>query len=586
MKTVFAFLLLTAAVVAIPEDGVPMPDADQVVPEADGVVPETDLVSDSAMVSTMADEEAHEEARAHVQELMKAGKTESGCKKLAEAAIADVKDDISTAQKSIGKMDFGKDCDQAGLAAYEAAKQLEAKAKKKSESTAQSLSKTLSTRLKITVPLDTLANGQCDSAKNTAAYKDGKAAAASAQKAHEKAKGEYSSAKKATADALKAHEKDKKWCACHAQWTHKEAIKIADKVNGSANAKSWTKGHHMECVLAGTTPAKCKVPTMPTASVPKMPSWVAKTICGTYAKNSYVKNANKGGWGGSCTCPDGSVYQVGDNLNSCGSLACFGGKSGTCHRKNGPWSKAKVTCGKLVKAFTPTAAPTKAPTKAPTAAPTKAPTPPLSAWDYPGSNVKQCSKTAVLDHSKTDCCTKNSIAAKKNPKYPWSSWDSGCFMKAQIPATRTQDYKLQMRWIPGSRLGNAMFGLEESPHAKFSYDYTAGNYNKFAFAVYCGNKPPKSPLQGVERNGRGGRDGWGPVHVNQCYCGDIAADIHIIMKVDGTVLYQMYGRTCRTAKLKAKNVAYVVDSSIYESASVTQKLYVGSFARSVWSPAP
>jgi len=52
-----------------------------------------------------------------------------------------------------------------------------------------------------------------------------------------------------------------------------------------------------------------------------------------------------GGWGGSCTCPDGSVYQVGDNYDYCGSLACHGGISGTCNRKHGEWSYRKVTCG-------------------------------------------------------------------------------------------------------------------------------------------------------------------------------------------------------------------------------------------------
>jgi len=52
-----------------------------------------------------------------------------------------------------------------------------------------------------------------------------------------------------------------------------------------------------------------------------------------------------GEWGGSCTCPDGSVYQVGDNIDHCGSLACIGGVSGTCNRDHGEWSRRKVTCG-------------------------------------------------------------------------------------------------------------------------------------------------------------------------------------------------------------------------------------------------
>ena len=51
-----------------------------------------------------------------------------------------------------------------------------------------------------------------------------------------------------------------------------------------------------------------------------------------------------GGWGGSCTCPDGQVYQVGDLGNWCGSLACYGGVAGTCHKNHGQWSNRRVVC--------------------------------------------------------------------------------------------------------------------------------------------------------------------------------------------------------------------------------------------------
>ena len=62
--------------------------------------------------------------------------------------------------------------------------------------------------------------------------------------------------------------------------------------------------------------------------------------------NVAIKPANDvGGWGGSCTCPNGETYEVGDNKDSCGSLACVGGTSGTCNKQNnGPWSNRKVIC--------------------------------------------------------------------------------------------------------------------------------------------------------------------------------------------------------------------------------------------------
>jgi len=51
-----------------------------------------------------------------------------------------------------------------------------------------------------------------------------------------------------------------------------------------------------------------------------------------------------GVWGGSCMCPDGHVYQVGDEGNMCQSLACDGGTPGNCINGEGGWSFRKVTC--------------------------------------------------------------------------------------------------------------------------------------------------------------------------------------------------------------------------------------------------
>jgi len=52
-------------------------------------------------------------------------------------------------------------------------------------------------------------------------------------------------------------------------------------------------------------------------------------------------------WGGTCTCPDGLSYAVGDNKDFCQTLACGGGASGACHKDDkGPWAvtRQKVRC--------------------------------------------------------------------------------------------------------------------------------------------------------------------------------------------------------------------------------------------------
>ena len=52
-------------------------------------------------------------------------------------------------------------------------------------------------------------------------------------------------------------------------------------------------------------------------------------------------------WGGECVCPDGQTFLVGDRADFCGSLACYGGRAGKCHRDDQrDWRGRRVTCGK------------------------------------------------------------------------------------------------------------------------------------------------------------------------------------------------------------------------------------------------
>jgi len=61
--------------------------------------------------------------------------------------------------------------------------------------------------------------------------------------------------------------------------------------------------------------------------------------------NHYRKAPRVGGWGGWCTCPDGQRYNVGDNYDGCGSLACEGGSAGECAKVVVPARDGmKVTC--------------------------------------------------------------------------------------------------------------------------------------------------------------------------------------------------------------------------------------------------
>ena len=58
----------------------------------------------------------------------------------------------------------------------------------------------------------------------------------------------------------------------------------------------------------------------------------------------WFMGTNVGVWGGWCTCPDGRVYQVGDEGNMCESVACDGGFQGACPGGETEGAFRKVIC--------------------------------------------------------------------------------------------------------------------------------------------------------------------------------------------------------------------------------------------------
>ena len=95
---------------------------------------------------------------------------------------------------------------------------------------------------------------------------------------------------------------------------------------------------------APTRAPSCAPSTTSPFSIAPPPSAPLPPGCDGPRENEYVKAVpGIGGWGGSCTCPDGQVYQVGDLDGKCGSLACYGGVSGECLEwSDGPHSHNKV----------------------------------------------------------------------------------------------------------------------------------------------------------------------------------------------------------------------------------------------------
>jgi len=66
--------------------------------------------------------------------------------------------------------------------------------------------------------------------------------------------------------------------------------------------------------------------------------------CEQTGTNKVKTGEEFGYFGGYCTCPDGTVYGVGDGGTNCASIECEGGTAGTCTKESGLWSYRKVTC--------------------------------------------------------------------------------------------------------------------------------------------------------------------------------------------------------------------------------------------------
>ena len=93
------------------------------------------------------------------------------------------------------------------------------------------------------------------------------------------------------------------------------------------------------------------------------------------SQNQVFENwVGAGTFGGTCTCPDGEVYLVGDEKNACGSLSCVNGEPGLCNHYESSWKHRRVVCAQVAAA----------PPHGPIPPPPK-PTPPPSPDPPPGS---------------------------------------------------------------------------------------------------------------------------------------------------------------------------------------------------------
>merc|ERR1711988_1763448 len=163
-----ACVFLAVAITALP--------ADDLVAEAlpaDDVAPDSRMAPDGELLAPDTElyvQQLHKEASKDVAALIEAGKTKDACAKLADSSIKEITDGQRNTQRLVNRMDVGKNCHTAGLAAYNAAKSRETSARNAYHSANNAYNRAKGARVK-TSPFTVSkvkANGCLDVSKDSA----------------------------------------------------------------------------------------------------------------------------------------------------------------------------------------------------------------------------------------------------------------------------------------------------------------------------------------------------------------------------------------------------------------------------------
>lgn len=229
----------------------------------------------------------------------------NACNDLAKATEDEVAANVQKEQDLLNKIDTGAKCPASGQEVLKAAQNAKAAA----DSAVTSAQSALAAANGATVDwgkstFSSVTEGNCGVFYSSAAYTSAKKTVNAAKVSLSQKQGAAGQAATTVTTATAAAASAMKTCQCDAFNEHEKALKGANDKANSANLAAWTKAAHLKCVVAGTTAANCKVPTMPQITAVALASGVNAEACGgsTGAAPKGVnkwKNCLKGsGWGG------------------------------------------------------------------------------------------------------------------------------------------------------------------------------------------------------------------------------------------------------------------------------------------------
>jgi len=129
-------------------------------------------------------------------------------------------------------------------------------------------------------------------------------------------------------------------------YKHDPTLEFVDNVleNPKPVPKGWDKARRRR--VRWETPKKGCV-TVPKTYQNKDTCYLQPSCRDEDQSGAGLVTGGAGGWGGTCECPDGQQFEVGDNWDACRSLACEGGKMINCNRHwNSKWAGRRVNCNR------------------------------------------------------------------------------------------------------------------------------------------------------------------------------------------------------------------------------------------------
>merc|ERR1711998_324039 len=245
----------------------------------DEVVPEVELAQASA---------AFNHAKAEVTALIQSGKDQGACEDLAAATIKEVEDAVDGQQDILNSLDKGTNCPNEGQAEVDAAQTHLNNANKANSDAQAALATAMAAPIQVgAVPYDSLTEGQCGFFFEDSAFTAAKATAEAAKKAASEAAAAAAAASTALEAAKEQQKKDILACQCKVKADYATAWETANS-NNAENQETYTKGKHMECVLAGTAYSACDAGTAPTVKHVTLADGVEDANCAVYKHISYV----------------------------------------------------------------------------------------------------------------------------------------------------------------------------------------------------------------------------------------------------------------------------------------------------------